>query len=655
MTQASLTQGLEPHLPEGDHRKALLGPLLCWAVVFADIGSSIYYVPGILYASVGALAGFFVLLTMAVFVLLTLKYAEVSARFPEGGGVVSVAAQGINTWAGALGGIFILVSYFLTAAISCLSALQYLAVVFPSLLPYLLVLTVCVLLLLGVLNWFGISESARVSMIAALIAFGSNLAILWSVFSHLSFSDVLSLFFASFSQQSLTPTSILVGFSGAFLAFSGLESISQLSPVMKAPRKKVISLALLLVVLTIFFTSPLLTSLATLLQPEAARHEVLATQLVSLLGGKWGGVVLQTEVAISASLILVFASNTAIIGAYHVFMALSRMDFLPSFVLKKNRFRNTPHYSIALATGIPILILLVVNGQINLLGDMYAFGLLGAFLLTCLGLDLIRYRERRARRLRFRSSQQSVLDPRDNGYRPEEAPDALVVLAGTKPSRHIASFRRRRRTLLFWKELEFWLGILTTALVFLAWSVGLFSKPLGTAFGGSVALLGLGIAVLNYARRGYPPVIPSQLEGHVPEAVLALLSGQSEQNEWVIESALREAKYRPVLFVYLSQQKIERAPRPFEIVDPYQEDASAKAIFGKAEQLARKAGVSRRFIYRLDASEMVMHIWRFVQPRDLILAADYLQQPEIGELHPDRIRYELFPGGKVAHLIKNWY
>src|SRR5436190_4784494 len=172
----------------GQHQSiGRLGPLLCWAVVFADIGSSIYYVPGILYGRVGNLAGFFVLLTMIVFVLLTLKYAEVSARFPEGGGVVSVAAQGIHTWAGALGGMFILVSYFLTAAISCLSAIQYLAVIFPALLPFVLVITIGVLFLLGVLNWVGISESARVSMIAALVAFGSDLVVLYMVFSHVSF------------------------------------------------------------------------------------------------------------------------------------------------------------------------------------------------------------------------------------------------------------------------------------------------------------------------------------------------------------------------------------------------------------------------------------------------------------------------------------
>src|SRR5947207_7093330 len=316
MTQVPLPPGSSAGT-HSTHGKATLGPLLCWAVVFADIGSSIYYVPGILYSNVGGLAGFFVLLTMIVFVLLTLKYAEVSALFPEGGGVVSVAAQGIHTWAGALGGMFILVSYFLTAAISCLSAIQYLAVVFPTLLPFVQIIAIGVLFLLGVLNWVGISESARVSMIAALVAFGSDLVVLVIVFIHVPFKDVIGLFLGTFSKEVITPTSILVGFAGAFLAFSRLESISQLSPVMKAPRKKVISLALLLVVLTIALTSPLLTTLSTLLQPEAARNEVLSTQLISLLGGHWGNGIVQQEVAISASLILIFAGNTAIIGAYH--------------------------------------------------------------------------------------------------------------------------------------------------------------------------------------------------------------------------------------------------------------------------------------------------------------------------------------------------
>ena len=257
------------------HGNNMLGPILCWAVVFADIGTSVYYVPGILYgtAGIGDLAGFFVLLTMSVFVLLTLKYAEVTHRFPQGGGVVTVASQALNRWFGALGGMFILVDYFLTAAISCLSGMQYLSVVIlplgatiliPGLGEFqlaLLVITIVILILLGMLNWVGISESAKVSLVGAIIAFLSDLAILYTVFTHISLSTFFSLFPKMFDGHALTSYSILVGFAGSFLAFSGLESISQLSPVMKAPRKKIAGIALFLVVITIGVTSPLLTML----------------------------------------------------------------------------------------------------------------------------------------------------------------------------------------------------------------------------------------------------------------------------------------------------------------------------------------------------------------------------------------------------------
>ncbi|HET8843417.1 MAG TPA: hypothetical protein VFN35_18285, partial [Ktedonobacteraceae bacterium] len=87
MAQESLisgSPGITSHEEDHGEKGSKLGPILCWAVVFADIGTSVYYVPGILYLTVGSLAGFFVLLTMTVFVLLTLKYAEVTHRFPQG-------------------------------------------------------------------------------------------------------------------------------------------------------------------------------------------------------------------------------------------------------------------------------------------------------------------------------------------------------------------------------------------------------------------------------------------------------------------------------------------------------------------------------------------------------------------------------------------
>src|SRR5437763_14870205 len=418
---------------------------------------------------------------------------------------------------GALGGMLILVSYFLTAAISCLSAIHYLSVVLPAIGPYIVWITIGVLALLGLLNWLGISESAKVSLIAAIVAFGSDLAIIFTVFTHIPISELPFLFGRMFAHATLTPSSLLVGFAGAFLAFSGLESISQLSPVMKAPRKKIIGLALALVVITIGITSPLLTMLSTLLQQDKATDPVLATQLLSLLGGHWGNILLQTEVAISASLILIFASNTAVIGAYHVFMALSRMEFFPEFILNRNRLRGTPHWSIALAVGIPIAVLVLVNGNINLLGDLYAFGLLGAFTLTCLGLDIVRYRERRraagASALRAGNTLSNGFFPADSALSaspltPQQSHPFLQMhlLGGSWLGRVLTEVASslKRSALGLWQRFEFELGLVTTLLVVLAWSISLVSKPLATAFGGSVVLVGLAVAAVGYVRGRIP-------------------------------------------------------------------------------------------------------------------------------------------------------
>jgi hypothetical protein len=79
----------------------LLGPLLCWAIVYADIGTSVYYVPGILFREVGSSAASFVLATSIVFVFLAEKYADISARYAGGGGVVSVATDAFGPRVGA--------------------------------------------------------------------------------------------------------------------------------------------------------------------------------------------------------------------------------------------------------------------------------------------------------------------------------------------------------------------------------------------------------------------------------------------------------------------------------------------------------------------------------------------------------------------------
>ncbi len=687
MAQESVAPETSHSPPTGEHtheQRSMLGPILCWAVVFADIGTSIYYVPGILYQTPGIqeLAGFFVFLTMSVFILLTLKYAEVTHRFPQGGGVVTVAAQALNPWFGALGGMFILVDYFLTAAISCLSGILYFSVVIPALGPLALWITVCILILLGILNWVGISESARVSLVGAVIAFLSDLAIIYTVFSHISVEDFFALIPRMFANHPLGPLTFLMGFAGSFLAFSGLESISQLSPVMKQPHKRVAGIALLLVVLTVGLTSPLLTILSTLLLTPEARDPVLSTQLISLLAGHWGNIFLQIEVAISASALLVFASNTAIIGAYHVFIALSRMEFLPAFILRRNKLRNTPHFSIALATGIPIAVLIAVRGNITILGDMYAFGLLGAFTLTCLGLDIVRARDwRRAQKMastaevtsrRSTIGQETQAQESLNGQVRSEDQKRIVTADDLQISNSSASASTKGEAAGsthstvsevkgLWFKIDFFLGILTTLLVATAWSTNLVSKPLATAFGGSVALLGMGVAYVNSQRsskvgRIPVPVAAMRIEEALPESVLAILLPDSKKNDAVIRAAINNAdeRQRPVMFVYIAKPRARTtAPRMMEIVDPYLEDQEAKQLFGKAEARAVKSHVPRRmYIYLQGDPDIANHVWQQVHPRDTVVAADNSER--FKDINPNRVRYEITPEGKVAHLLKQW-
>ena len=129
--------------PSENHLRQLT-PLLVWAVVFCDIGTSVYYVPGILYRTegVGDLAPFFVAAAFVGFLLLALKYTEICWRNPDGGGVVSIASQAISPGWGAFGGLLITISYFLTAAISTVSGLHYLGSLFPFIDQHIVLLTI---------------------------------------------------------------------------------------------------------------------------------------------------------------------------------------------------------------------------------------------------------------------------------------------------------------------------------------------------------------------------------------------------------------------------------------------------------------------------------------------------------------------------------
>ncbi|MGD9764964.1 MAG: amino acid permease [Candidatus Binatia bacterium] len=407
-----------------------LSPLLVWAVVFCDIGTSVYYVPGILYRQVGDTAPLFVIGTTIGFVLLAAKYIEICWRNPEGGGVVTMATKAFNPRWGLFGGTLITVDYFLTSAISSVSGIHYLGSLFRVLDPHVVAVSVGALLFLAAINLIGIRESAIISLVMAFAALTVDLLVIGVTWWNIGPPQWDAIINNLSVGTELSPMKFLVGFAGAWLAFSGLESISQLSPAMREPIKRTASRGMMLVIASVLITSPLLTLFSVALLPEPLKaHET--ERFISELGYVWGGLPVKVAVVLTASTLLLFAANTAIIGGYHVFLALAREGFFPGFIMARNRRFGTPHWAIAVATIVPVVVVLATHGDLGILGDMYAFGLLGAFFLSSLGLDVVRWRDGR-------------------------------------------------------RGASFWIGVLTTGMVAVSWGVNVFAKQTATLFGGGL-------------------------------------------------------------------------------------------------------------------------------------------------------------------------
>ncbi|HET7466395.1 MAG TPA: APC family permease [Candidatus Dormibacteraeota bacterium] len=602
---------------------ANLGPLLCWSIVFADIGTSIYYVPGIVSSQgYDRRTAIFVAMTAVAFVLLALKYAEVTWRNPEGGGVVTIASRALHPLLGLLGGCFIIVDYYLTAALSAFSGVMYLAVVIPTVawgngLPG----TLIALAGLAFLNFMGIRESATASFIAALLAAAGQLLVVVLVAVQLGMPGIIHSFqLVGQGPPPLTPMTYIFGFGAAFLAFSGLESVAQIAPAMRSPRRVTAYRTMGLVIVLMLITSPILSLWQTVLVPDP-NNTANSSQLLSLLAGRYSGQFVADYVAVTGAVLLMFATNTAIIGGYHVFLALTRMGFLPRVIELQNAWRRTPHVAILAATVPPVAIVLVASsnpaGTAVFLGNLYAFGLLGSIILTNVALDVIRRRE-------------------------------LKITRGS------------------WPRTVFVIGVITTALPVVAWVVNLFAKPDATVFGGGLTLVGLVVGLWTY-RRGRarrPAVFPVPYRPEMaaesialqferrPADVLVLLPRDQNIADVVIKEGVAAAHGKRVVFLYRGSAP----PGPaelWEVSDPYLKDYTAQDAFTRAELSSRQDVPSRRYVYVPGSlpRDAIARVWAEVRPHETVVVQG--EQDVLPPVALARVRHRNLHGVPVLHLVSS--
>jgi amino acid transporter len=219
--------------------------------------------------------------------------------------------------------------------------------------------------LLCLLNIVGIRESATVAVVMALASLATSVVTAVIGLAGMK-PEEIQVLTDSFGQfQGLPMRTVLIGFAGSWLAFSGLESISQLSPVMAQPLKKTARRTMMAVIITIVLTSPILTALAVAVLPPELKAAG-TDSFISDLAYARGGIAMKISVVVTASALLLFAANTAMIGGYHVFLALSRERFFPRILARRNKWFSTPHWAILITTAVPILTILMIRAKLSI-------------------------------------------------------------------------------------------------------------------------------------------------------------------------------------------------------------------------------------------------------------------------------------------------
>jgi len=318
----------------------------------------------------------------AMLVLLVISYTQVIAAHPEGGGAYAVAKANLGRWPSLLAAASVVVDYVLTVAVSLAAGAASLGSVFPGLANHLLPVTLIGLLILTVVNMFGITESAK------LLVLPTGLFLL-SIFATIIVGAFHSTPVATIGTKETFPATealsillLLKAFAAGCSAVTGVEAISNGVPAFKKPsirtaQRTEVTLGILLALM--------LLGLSTLIRA----HDVLprggVTILAQLTAGAFGTgwPFYVSNLAVTA--VLAFAANTSFGGLPVLLSLLAKDHRMPhAFYLRAEK----PVYRIGIvALAVAAALLLIgVDAKTNDLIPLYAIGVFIGFTISQIGL-----------------------------------------------------------------------------------------------------------------------------------------------------------------------------------------------------------------------------------------------------------------------------
>lgn len=190
---------------------------------------------------------------------------------------------------------------------------------------------------------------------------------------------------------------ILIAFGHSVLAMSGEESLAQVNRELAHPKLKNLKRAAIIIAIYSFVFTGLTALLFVMIIPDSVRIPVYKDNLIAGLAMYlWGPQVLKlifrAFVVVVGFLILSGAVNTAIIGSNGVLNRVSEDGVLTDWFRQPHPRFGTTYRIINLVVFFQIFTILASHGNVYLLGEAYAFGVIWSFTFNSLAMLVLRFK-----------------------------------------------------------------------------------------------------------------------------------------------------------------------------------------------------------------------------------------------------------------------
>ena len=411
---------------------AMLAFISFWrvaAIVLNDMGSSAFYAGGISEHFIGKTAPWFILAIMILAGSVAALYIESCGMFVRGG-VYRVVKEAMGSGLAKFSVSALMFDYILTGPISGVSAGQYLVGLLNELFQLAhvkLVLpensTAAVFAILCTLYFWwenvkGIHESSEKAMrIMYVTTVMVVLMVLWCCYTMLvrgaHLPPLPSLHNIVYYQgehggalgwlhnvswpYTIGFVGILIGLGHSVLAMSGEETMAQVYREIEHPKlPNLKKAALIIFVYSLVFTAGA-TFFAVMIIPDSARasfqENLIGGLAMNLVGPLSLRLAFHIFVVVVGVLMLAGAVNTAIVGSNGVLNRVSEDGILPEWFRRPHKRYGTSYRILNLVVAMQLLTIILSRGDIFILGEAYAFGVMWSFSMKGLAVLVLRYKE----------------------------------------------------------------------------------------------------------------------------------------------------------------------------------------------------------------------------------------------------------------------